>query len=71
MIAFNHFLKALPEGYQVHPYKAAFQERNRAMIERSNLAVFAVSKSKGGAYFTMKYATAQGIDSFNLLDCLD
>ena len=40
-------------------YKAAFQQRNRALINRSDLAVFYVEKAEGGAYSTMKYATAQ------------
>ena len=52
-------------------YKAAFQQRNRDMVNRSHLAIFAVNKAEGGAYSTMKYAAAQGIDSLNLLNCLD
>lgn len=49
-------------------YKAAFQERNRAMIDRCDLAVFAVNKPKGGAYSTMKYAAANGINCINIYD---
>ena len=52
-------------------YKSAFQQRNRDMVNLSHLAIFAVNKAEGGAYSTMKYAAAQGIDSFNLLNCLD
>ena len=52
-------------------YKSAFQQRNRDMVNRSHLAIFAVNKAEGGAYSTMKYAAAQGIDSLNLLNCLD
>lgn len=47
-------------------YKAAFQQRNRSLVDRSDLAVFYVAKAKGGAYSTMKYATAQGIETKNL-----
>lgn len=47
-------------------YKAAFQQRNRSMLDRSNLAVFYVEKAEGGAYSTMKYATAKGINMSNL-----
>lgn len=49
-------------------YKSAFQQRNRDMISRSDLAVFAVNKNEGGAYSTMKYAAAQGIEAINLYD---
>ena len=49
-------------------YKSAFQQRNRDMISRSNLAIFAVNKTEGGAYSTMKYATAQGKLIINLYD---
>lgn len=49
-------------------YKAAFRQRNRAIIERSDLAVFYVEKNEGGAYSTMKYATAQGVEIINLYD---
>ena len=47
-------------------YKAAFQQRNRSMIDRSDLAVFYVEKTEGGAYSTMIYATAQGKGIFCL-----
>lgn len=47
-------------------YKSAFQQRNRDMICRSDLAIFAVNKNEGGAYSTMKYAAAQGVEMINL-----
>lgn len=47
-------------------YKAAFQQRNRSMLDRSNLAVFYVEKAEGGAYSTMKYATACGMKLINV-----
>lgn len=52
-------------------YKSAFQQRNRNMISRSRLAIFAVNKTEGGAYSTMKYAAAQGIEIINLYDNLE
>ena len=49
------------EVFPVTHYKAAFQQRNPSMIDRSDLAVFHVEKLKGGSYSTMKYVTAQGV----------
>lgn len=37
-------------------FKAAFQARNREMVNRSNLVVFCVQKKSGGACQTMQYA---------------
>ena len=47
--------------------KAAIQIRNRAMIDRSDLCVFYVSKKKGGAYQTFRYAETTGIPIINLI----
>ena len=52
-------------------YKSAFQQRNRVMICRSDLAIFAVNKTEGGAYSTTKYAAAQRIEIINLYDILE
>ena len=52
-------------------YKSAFQQRNRDMVNRSRLAIFAVNKTEGGAYSTMKYAVTQGIETINLYDDLE
>ena len=49
-------------------YKAAFQQRNRSMIDRSDLAVFYVKHKSGGAFTTMKYAQKQGVSMINLID---
>lgn len=38
-------------------FKAAFQTRNHSMVEQSDLIVFCVEHSSGGAYQTMRYAT--------------
>lgn len=42
----------------IHP-KAAFQARNRMMVDRSDLVVFYVDHPKGGAYQTYQYAVKQ------------
>ena len=52
-------------------YKSAFQQRNRNMVCRSDLAIFAVNKIEGGAYSTMKYAAAQGVEMINLYDIME
>ena len=52
-------------------YKSAYQQRNRSLVDRSDLVIFAVNKTEGGAYSTMKYAAAQGIETINLYDILE
>ena len=47
-------------------YKKAHQTRNRAMVDRSNLAVFCIQHESGGAWQTMKYAKKQGVPCINL-----
>ena len=54
------------QSANAHP-KAAIQIRNRAMIDRSDLCVFYVSKKKGGAYQTFRYAETTGIPIINLI----
>ena len=49
-------------------YKAAFQARNRSMVDRSHLVVFFVERKEGGAYQTMRYAIQQGKDYINLAE---
>ena len=49
-------------------FKAAFQARNRNMVDRSHLAVFYVERKEGGAYQTMRYAIQQGKQYINLAD---
>lgn len=41
-------------------FKAAHQARNRSMVDRSDLVVFYVCHSFGGAYRTRKYAASSG-----------
>lgn len=47
-------------------FKAAHKIRNRAMIDRSDLAVFCVSHTSGGAYQTLKYAQKNTAKVINL-----
>ena len=48
-----------------HP-KGAFQIRNRQMVDRSDLAVFCVDHSSGGAYQTLRYAQRKDKEILNL-----
>ena len=48
--------------------KAAFQARNRNMVDRSQLVVFCVERNEGGAYQTMRYAIQQGKPYINIAD---
>lgn len=47
-------------------FKAAFQARNKHMVDRSNLVIFYVETNEGGAYQTMQYAIQQGKECVNL-----
>ncbi len=47
-------------------YKAAFQVRNKSMVDRSDSIVFCVEHSSGGAYQTMLYARKQHKPLVNL-----
>ena len=47
-------------------FKAAFQARNRTMVDRSHLVVFCIDHNSGGAYQTYQYVQKQGIPSINL-----
>ena len=52
-------------------YKNAHQTRNRAMVDRSDLAVFCIQHECGGAWQTMKYAKKQGVPCINLNDQME
>lgn len=52
-------------------YKAAFQARNRNMVDRSDLVVFFVEYHKGGAYQTMRYAIQEDKPYINLADSME
>lgn len=51
-----------------HP-KQAFQIRNREMVERSDLVVFYVTHSHGGAYQTLRYTQMKNRRLLNLGLC--
>lgn len=50
-----------------HP-KGAFQIRNRQMVKRSDLVVFYVKHTSGGAYQTMRYAQKEKKNILNLAE---
>lgn len=54
------------EESSIKHYKAAFQVRNKHMVDRSDLVVFYVENNEGGAYQTMQYAIRQGKEYLNL-----
>ena len=54
------------EESSVKHFKAAFQIRNKHMVDRSNLVVLYVENTEGGAYQTMQYAIAQDKECLNL-----
>lgn len=47
-------------------YKSAYQERNRRMVDRSDLIIFYVEHLSGGAYHTLKYARKTSKAHINL-----
>lgn len=49
-------------------FKAAFQTRNRNMVDRADLVVFYVERKEGGAYQSMQYAIQQGKPYINIAD---
>lgn len=55
------------QSAKAHP-KSAIQIRNRAMVERSDLCVFYVTKKSGGAYQTLRYAKKSNANIVNLFE---
>ena len=47
-------------------FKSAHQIRNRCMVDRSDLVVFLVEHSSGGAFQTMQYAKKANV---NIINC--
>lgn len=47
-------------------YKAAFQFRNRSMVDRSDLVICYIDHKSGGAYQAVCYAQKSGIPCINL-----
>ena len=50
-----------------HP-KAAFQIRNREMVDRADLVLCCIEREKGGAWQTVQYAIKQGKTIINLAE---
>lgn len=48
-------------------FKSAHQIRNRYMVDKSDMVIFCVEHSYGGAYKTMRYAMKKEINYINLL----
>lgn len=55
------------ESSQAHP-KAAIFERNKRMIDRSDLVICAIDHNSGGAYKAVCYAEQLGKKTINLLN---
>ena len=55
------------EGGRCH-YRSIFQQRNRYMVDRSELVVVYVDRAGGGAYQTLSYARHQGKSVLNIAD---
>lgn len=49
-------------------HKAAYQIRNREMVDRSDLIVCCIEREQGGAWQTIQYAIKQGKTVINLAD---
>ena len=49
-------------------FKRAYQTRNRAMVDRSDLVVFCIDHESGGAWQTMRYAKKLGVPYINIHD---
>lgn len=54
------------EASALSHYKAAFQARNKYMVDRSDLIIFCIEHNHGGAYQTMRYAIKQGKQIINI-----
>ena len=55
------------ESSKAHP-KSAIKIRNKVMVDRSDLVIFYVEITSGGAYQTMKYAEKQEKKIINITD---
>ncbi len=62
-------VETCPESDGTYP-KAAYQIRNRSMVDRSDLVIFYVTHYSGGAYQTMQYAKGKGKTIINIADLL-
>ena len=58
-------IEVCPDAAAGH-FKAAHQVRNRWMVDRSDLVIFCVQHSSGGAWQTLQYAKRQGRTVLNI-----
>ena len=65
--AYYDEIEICAEAAEKH-FKSAHQIRNRTMVDRSDLVVFCVEHSSGGAYQTMQYAKKANANIINLPD---
>ncbi len=49
-------------------FKAAIQERNREMIDRSDMVICYITHKSGGAYHSIQYAESQGKEIINIAE---
>lgn len=47
-------------------YKAAFQYRNRSMVDRSDLVICYIDHNSGGAYQAIRYAQKRAVPCINI-----
>ena len=52
-------------------FKAAFQTRNRYMVDRADLIICYIDHKSGGAYQTIRYAEKQGKEILNLAEDIE
>lgn len=66
---YNYYdeIEICDKSYGAH-YKAAFQIRNREMVNRSDLIICCIVNNYGGAYKAVQYAKSQNKTIFNLAD---
>lgn len=64
--AYYDEIQICEKSSKAHP-KAAIFERNKSMIDRSDLVICAVEHNSGGAYKAVNYAEKKGKDIINLL----
>lgn len=57
-----------PEGFEKYHYNAAIIQKNRYMVNQSDIAICYVNHKWGGAFKTYSYAKKQGLEIKNIAD---
>ena len=71
-LSFNIFDKELfdeviyPDGFEKYYFKAAIIEKNKYMVDNSQIAICYVKREYGGAYKTYTYAKKKNLEIINL-----